>query len=240
MNRMTRGAVAAALAATVALGASAPAAVAGPKADHAKATHKTVKATKADKADKAKAGKAKAGKVDRRLSPAERRERRQAARKQAYLTRLLDANKLERLEDTAEDAVRESIEGDIADLAALTTPTTTVGEEAAADVDVRTYRPEVYHTIINQLRLATRLQAAEDALPEGTVTEVPAVTALGTLVGELMIYDATTTRAELRAAQRVLSSARAAVEEAEEDAEEADDIDEVDEQTETDSTGDAS
>jgi hypothetical protein len=195
---MTRGAVAAALAATVALGASAPAAVAGPKADHAKATHKTVKA------DKAKATKA------------ERALLKQATRKQAYLTRLLDSKKLERLEQTAEDAVTANILADIAELAALTTPTA-ADETTTAPAGVRSYRPEVYHTIINQLRLATRLQAAAGELTEGTdPAAVPAVTALGTLVGELKTYDADTTRAELRAAQRVLSSAMAAIEDAEE------------------------
>jgi hypothetical protein len=213
---MTRGAVAAALAATVALGASAPAAVAGPKADHAKATHKTVKATKADKA--------KAAKVDRTLTPAERRTLRQAKRKQAYLDRLLGSNKLDRLGGTAEDAVRKNIEDDITELAAFITPAAPVESETSADsVDVRSYRPEVYHTIINQLRLATRLQAAGDALPEGTVTEVPAVNALGTLVGDLMTFDADTTRAELRAAQRTLSAAQAAIEDADESEDESDD-----------------
>ncbi len=123
MNRMTRGAVAAALAATVALGASAPAAVAGPKADHAKATHKTVKATKADKA--------KATKAERALL-------KQSTRKQAYLTRLLDSNKLERLEQTAEDAVRKNIEDDIAELEALTAPTTTTPTTTTAEATTPT------------------------------------------------------------------------------------------------------
>lgn len=207
MNRMTRGAVAAALAATVALGASAPAAVAGPKADHAKAAHKTVKATKADKAQ---------------ASKAERALLKQSTRKQAYLTRLLDSNKLERLEDTAEGAVRKNIEGDIAELAALTAPTTTDADgttptTTTPPAGVRDYRPEVYHTIINQLRLATRLQAAAGEPAEGTdPAAVPSLTELGTLATELMTYDALTKRSELRAAQRTLSAALAAIEEADE------------------------
>jgi hypothetical protein len=207
---MIRGAVAAALAATVALGASAPAAVAAPKADHAKATHKTVKATKADKA--------KSGKADRALSPAERKTLRQAKRKQAYLDRLLDSNKLDRLGGTAEDAVRMNIEDDIAELKAMTTPTTTAAEETTGTrAGVRSYRPEVYHTIINQLRLATRLQAAAGELTEGTdPAAVPSLTELGTLATELMTYDAQTKRSQLRATQRTLSAALAAIEEADE------------------------
>jgi hypothetical protein len=210
MNRMTRGAVAAALAATVALGASAPAAVAGPKADHAKATHKTVKATKADKA--------KSGKVDRTLSPAERRTLRQAKRKQGYLDRLLDSNKLDRLGGTAEDAVRKNIEDDIAELETFITAAAPVaGDTAKSSVDVGSYRPEVYHTIINQLRLATRLQAAAGELTEGTdPAAVPSLTELGTLATELMTYDAQTKRSQLRATQRTLSAALAAIEEADE------------------------
>ena len=229
MNRMTRGAVAAALAATVALGASAPAAVAGPKADHAKATHKTVKATKSTKADKTQATKA------------ERALLKQSTRKQAYLTRLLDSNKLERLEDTAEGAVRKNIEGDIAELAALTAPTTTTAEgttptATTPPAGVRDYRPEVYNTIINQLRLATRLQAAAGELADGTdPAAVPSLTELGTLATELTTYDALTKRSELRAAQRILSAALAAIEEADESEDET----ETETGTETGPTPDA-
>ena len=99
MNKMTRTAMAGALAVALSLGAATPA-VAAPKAAHAKVAHKHGKAAKAE-----------------RLRPAERLLAKQVARKSAYLGRLAKANKVERLDDTVEAAVVENIERDREQLA---------------------------------------------------------------------------------------------------------------------------
>ncbi|HSE09265.1 MAG TPA: hypothetical protein VLB29_11425 [Nocardioidaceae bacterium] len=210
MNRLIRGSVAAALAASVALGVASAPAAAAPKAAHVKAEHKAAKAgkAKAAKADRAKAGKVSARK-QARLTKAERRLTRHAKRKHAYLGRLLDARKLERLEDTVEAAVRTNIEGDIAELAGLIEGIApAAGEDQTKPVDVRAYRPEVYHAVINQLRMATRLtDRAASAEQAGALVD---------LVTTLSGFDAETKRAQLRASKRMLISVTTAVEEAEE------------------------
>ena len=203
MNRMTRTAMAGALAAAVTLGAAAPAAVAKPKASH-------VKVDKAAKAHK---------KSDRSFTATERRLAKEAARKDAYLGRLARSNKVERLEDTVESAVLENIAEDRAQLGELKAQaaTTDVKELKA---ELRGFRPEVYHTIVNQLRLSTRLQKAI-----AEMTDAGALSAesdgLTALVGLLSTYDAETARADLRAAQKVLSSVKEAVGAADEAGDEA-------------------
>lgn len=214
MNRMTRTAMAGALAVALSLGAAAAPAVAAPKAAHAKVAHKHGKAAKAE-----------------RLTPAERLLAKQVARKSAYLGRLAKANKVERLDDLVEAAVVENIERDREQLAELKAD---VGDVKGKVVrrELRTFRPEVYHTIINQLRLAKGLEKAlADVSAAGAETQVEA---LAGLVDLLMTYDAETKRAELRAAQRVLSEVTGALGELE-DGEGADEgVDEgVDEGAET-------
>jgi len=195
MNRMTRTAMAGALAVALSLGAAAAPAVAAPKAAHAKVAHKHGKAAKAE-----------------RLTPAERLLAKQVARKSAYLGRLAKANKVERLDDVVEAAVVKNIERDREQLAELKAD---VGDVRGKVVrrELRTFRPEVYHTIINQLRLAKGAEKAlADVSAEGA--EAQADTLAG-LVELLMTYDAETKRAELRAAQRVLSEVTGALEELE-------------------------
>jgi len=201
MNRMTRAAMAGALAVTLSLGAAAPA-VAAPKAAHTTVAHKHGKAAKAE-----------------RLTPAERRLAKQVARKSAYLGRLAKANKVERLDDLVEAAVVKNIERDREQLGELKAD---VGDVKGKVVrrDLRTFRPEAYHTIINQLRRAKGLEKAL-AHVSAAGTETQADTLEG-LVELLMTYDAETKRAELRAAQRVLSAVTGALEKLEE-AEDAED-----------------
>jgi hypothetical protein len=195
MNRMTRTAMAGALAVALSLGAAAAPAVAAPKAAHAKVAHKHGKAAKAE-----------------RLTPAERLLAKQVARKSAYLGRLAKANKVERLDDLVEAAVVKNIERDREQLAELKAD---VGDVKGKVVrrELRTFRPEVYHTIINQLRLAKGLEKAlADVSAVGAETQADT---LAGLVELLMTYDAETKRAELRAAHRVLSEVTGAVEELE-------------------------
>lgn len=196
MNRISRNAVAAALTAAVALGVTAPAATAAPKHTHAKAHHDVTKVHKNTKADRA-------------LTPAQRRLSKEAARKDAYLGRLAKAPKVARLADDVEEAVLLSITGDRSDLQELRADVAArKGEDLKALArDLRKFRPEVYNTIINQLRLATRMQT-----PAAAVTKADELAAL---IEKLDSYDATVSRADLRAAQRVLSEVKAAIEESE-------------------------
>ena len=196
MNRISRNAVAAALTAAVALGVTAPAATAAPKHAHAKAHHHVTKAHKHTKADRA-------------LTPAQRRLSKEAARKDAYLGRLAKAAKVARLADDVEEAVVLSITGDRSDLQELRADVAgKKGEDLKALArDLRKIRPEVYNTIINQLRLATRMQTPAAAVAKADE--------LAALIEKLECYDATVSRADLRAAQRVLSEVKAAIEESE-------------------------
>ncbi|HEX6486703.1 MAG TPA: hypothetical protein VF012_08325 [Nocardioidaceae bacterium] len=186
---MTRTAMAGALAVALSLGAAAAPAVAAPKAAHAKVAHKHGKEAKA-----------------------ERLLAKQVARKSAYLGRLAKANKVERLDDLVEAAVVENIERDREQLAELKAD---VGDVKGKVVrrELRTFRPEVYHTIINQLR---RAKGLERALADVSAAGVEAqADTLAGLVELLMTYDAETKRAELRAAQRVLSEVTGALDELE-------------------------
>lgn len=203
MNRMTRTAMAGALAAAVTLGAAAPAAVAKPKASHVKVDHKAAKAHKPAKSD-------------RSFTAGERRLAKEAARKDAYLGRLARSNKVERLEDTVEAAVLENIAADRAQLGELKAQaaTTDVKELKA---ELRGFRPEVYHTIVNQLRLSTGLQKAIAEMADAGALSAES-DGLMALVELLSTYDAETARADLRAAQKVLSSAKEAVETADDEA----------------------
>ena len=197
MNRMSRNAVAAAVTAVVAFGVTAPEATAATKHAHAKAHHQVSKAHKGVKAD-------------RTLTPAQRRLAREAARKDAYLGRLAKSPKVARLADGVEEAVVSSITGDRDDLDALKADVAeTKGEDLKSLArELRKIRPEVYNTIINQLRLATRMQTAAAALTEAD--------ALDALIETLEGYDATVARADLRAAQRVLTKVQTAIDEADE------------------------
>lgn len=198
MNRTSRNAVAAALTAVVAFGMTAPEATAAPKHAHAKAHHQVTKAHKGAKAD-------------RTLTPAQRRLTRVVARKDAYLGRLVKSPKVVRLADGVEEAVVASITGDCDDLDAIKAGVAGAkGEDLKALArDLRKIRPEVYNTIINQLRLATRMQTAAAGL---TVAGD-----LDTLIQTLEGYDATVSRADLRAAQRVLSKVKTAIDAADGD-----------------------
>lgn len=201
MNRITRNAAAAAMAAAVALGATVPAASAATKAPHARAHHHVAKPHHVAKAHKG-------AKADHSLTAAQRRLSREAARKEAYLGRLAKSAKVNRLADAVKSPLVENITGDSSDLDALKAE---VAGKSGADLkdlaaSIRKFRPEVYNTIINQLRLATRMQSAAGALPQAT--------SLDGLISTLGTYDATVSRADLRAAQRELTKIQAAVEQA--------------------------
>ena len=208
MNRITRNALAGALAAAVALGTAAPAAVAAPKAGHPKTpTH-------------AKAAKA------ARLSAAERKLPKLAGAKSRYLVRLSDSRKVTRLEDTVEQAVQLNIADDVSRLQGM--------KDAAASTDVKTLsrslraiRPEVYNTIVNDLRLAAAFRAALTGMVAADSTLAtqldPLVAELDTLIATLSGYDASTSRADLRTAKRQLSGIAETVEGDESDDTEAPD-----------------
>jgi hypothetical protein len=203
---MTRNAVVGAIAAVVALGTAAPAAVAAPKAAHAKVHHRSAKAhakahhTKAHESSRAHAH-VRGTKADR-ISGAERRLAQQVRVKTRYLGRLADSRKVQRLDDSVQQAVELNIADDLAQLndlkaAAGTTDAKTLWTE------VRSIRPEVYQTIVNELRLATSLKAA---LAATTDADPALVTQVDSVIEALTGYDANTTRAELRAAMQVISS----------------------------------
>ena len=222
MHRFTRNA-AAALAAVVAFSVSAPAATAAPKTDHVKGSTAHGKAAKSTKSTKASAKSAKAAKSDkgsRQLTAAQRKVTKEAARKDAYLARLLVSKGLARLDDAVETALRANIDADRTALASVVTAAATAtGDDLQALArQLRGVRPEGYNTVVNQARQVARLQAAVAAnaaelaaAPDADATLVEtnaaAVVLLDALVAELVTFDASTTRAELRAAQRDLSAA---------------------------------
>jgi hypothetical protein len=197
MNRISRAAVATAMAAAVALGASAPAAVAGPP-EHAKGAH-----AKAGKAEKAKGP----AKVDRLSAQLERRLDRQISRKHAFLTRIAGSDRLANLGANAE-LVKTNVTADLTALTGLTVAVdaaTTVGELKELAADVRAVRPEVYNRIISQVRRATAMQALAVEVPE-------AASLLAGALDTLAAFSATTPRSELRAMQSVLAQAAALLE----------------------------
>lgn len=206
MNRMTRNVMAGALAATVALGMAAPAAVAAPKAAHTKVDHKSAKAHKHVKTQRVT-------KSDRRLTAEQRRVAKTATIKVRHLERVAGWNKLVRLADTAaRDAVLANIGGDVAELEGLKAGAAGATLEALTGLraEVRKLRPEVYYTVVNDLRWAGRLDAAltaATAADPALAAELDAAAAkVDAVVDMLMTYDADTTRAELRAAKRALTS----------------------------------
>jgi hypothetical protein len=207
MNRISRAAVATAMAATVALGASAPAAVAGPP-EHAKGAHAKAAKAKADKGVTAQSDKA-----ERRAAQVERKLDRQIARKSAFLTRVERSNKLTSLEDAYGLLVRGNVTGDVTDLEGISArvdAATTLGELRVLATDVRAVRPAVYHTIINQVRRATAMQAVAADAADVLALLDPALDALSA-------FDATTPRSDLRAVQQTLAAAADLLEAVEED-----------------------
>ena len=185
MNPMTRTAVAGAIAAAVSLGAAAPAAFAAPHSAHVKVDHKSTKAHSPVKGAKA-------------LTAAQRVVVKQAALKSAYLGRLAGSTKVTSLEDTAESAVVANIAGDQAELSGVATTLAAGTGVKDMRAQLRAYRPEVYNTIINDLRIATTLQAA--------VTDPAQADALAALVTTLESYDATTSRADLNTLKQALEA----------------------------------
>ncbi|HEX6514410.1 MAG TPA: hypothetical protein VF049_02465 [Nocardioidaceae bacterium] len=219
--KLSRHATAAALAVAVSLGAGAPVAMAAPHGGHAGLAHAKAHHVKGEH-----------GKSNAKLSRAQRKLAHQVARKDHFLARLLDRGALSRLDDTVEGVVRTNIEGDRTDLAALADlVTASTGEDLGALGDqVRAVRPEVYNSIISQLRQATRLQSALDASApapaDGTdATAVDPATSLTEVVAELEGLDATATRSQLRETRHTLAQVADAVD--------GDDADEAGEAEET-------
>jgi hypothetical protein len=214
MNRMTRRAVATALAVVVGLGVSAvPAQAAGDHA-HARAGH-----------GKALKHRVKADRLERRLDRMERRLTRKVAIKDRFLARVSERRILDRLDVEAAEALRSTIGADRAllqDHLATATSATSLGDARAAAREIRRVRPERYNTILNQHRAAARLQARLAAQAEA-VAELQAASATLDLTGieelhatavaelevvleRLMTFGATTSRPDLRAGKRDLMS----------------------------------
>jgi hypothetical protein len=201
MNRISRAAVATAMAAAVALGASAPAAVAGPP-EHAKGAH-----AKASKAEKAKGPKA--AKADRMSALLERKLDRQITRKSAFLTRIAESDRLASLEETYATLVGANIAADLVHLEELRTQ---VSDDAATfevvrglSVDVRAVRPQVYNQVISQIRRATAMQALAGEVPEAEALLTGALDSLST-------FTAITPRNALRDVHSLLAQAAALLE----------------------------
>ena len=224
MNRMSRNVLAAALSAVVALGA-APAAVAGPHGHghgHGKGDKVAAKAVKDERHARAGQG--------RTYGLAKR-----ADRKADYLDRLALSNKVTGLGDLALP-VMLNISADSDELRDLAEALRQGSFDTTDLSDLRAIRPEVYHRIINQVRLVTELIAelettpAED--PGAVVTDPTAppadapatatatatladasgqLAALQALLVELQAYDARTSRAELKSAQTVIEAAQEAL-----------------------------
>ncbi len=225
MNRVSRAAVAGVLAAALACGGAAPAAFAAPKASHAKVHHhKSMKAKGHVHKAKDHGRKAKSD----RMSPAHRRLAKHAAHKVAYLERVAESRKVERLGDDVQAAVLENIAGDIAEIGELKDAMSGVSRAELRDEakSLRSYRPEVYRTIVNQLRLSTRLQLRAEGTAEAD--------ALDALLATLMGYDAETKRSDLRATQRVITSVKEALEESEDSEADETSDESSDESSETD------
>ena len=226
MKHTARRALVGAMTLAVALCVSAPTAEAAPHAHktHAAKTH----VTKAGASHGGKAGAS--AKADRQLRQAQRRLAVETRRKDRYLGRLLDRRPLARLDDTVEQPVRDSITAEkggldtlLEDLAGVTDLSALRGIAS----DVRQMRPERYNTVVNQLHLATALR---DAVTADTSTDPVAVAgnqatldALDALIAQLVTYDSTTARADLRAAQRQLSALEQDVEDEAADDEAAED-----------------
>lgn len=206
MNSITRralaGAVSGVVAGGLALGMTPPVAAA-PHAVHAKAGH----AAKASA--HSKAAQARLDRADRKVALAKRQLSQEATRKDAYLGRMLGRVKYLGLEAGVRDAVRLTIE---ADRAALVTFKETVTTAAAADLpglaaDLRKVRPEVYNSVLAQLKEAAILKAAatELVVPE-------AIDLLGTLETTVSAYTARTTHAQLQVSREWLATAAALIE----------------------------
>lgn len=204
MNRLSRNALAGALAAAIALGMGAPAANA---ASHGHTKH-TKHAHHAGHANPARHGRADQTKADR-LGHAERKLAHEAARKSQFLGRVLGSNRLARLDDSVESSVRSNIQADQATLDGFA-PSAAADSgslQPAAD-QLHAMRPEVYNRIISELRLAAQLRSQ--------ATDTQAVT-LDTTVAKLVTFTASTPRSELSSTQAELTRVDAAEDDAAED-----------------------
>ena len=210
MYRITRhalaGIVAGAAAGALALGMTPPV-VAAPHAAAAKAGHVAV--AKPLKAAHGKSAAARASKAARRVALAKRRLSHEAARKSTYLGRVLVRVTYTGLEADVQDAVRGNVENDRAALAAFKETVALAAPSELADLrsDLRRVRPEVYNSILAQLKVASVLKA------EAVRVDAPdAVDLLGRLETTVSAYTARTTRAQLRVSREWLTTAAALVE----------------------------
>ncbi|MGH3331779.1 MAG: hypothetical protein ACRDPJ_10825 [Nocardioidaceae bacterium] len=243
---MSRNAVSAALAVVVAFGVTSPAIAATnahagsghTRAGHAKAHHvakshkgsaKEVRAARSKaekpghKTDKADGHQAK---VDHRLANAQRKVTKEAVRKDGKLARVLRRDALSRLDASTADAVRANVAADrglLDGYKAVAASAATLDGLKDVAKQVRSVRPEVYNTIVNQLAFAARKQAkvAENATAlaglgaEESAADVAAATAandaaaaaLTSAVAKYVTFTATTSRADLNAAKKELSEA---------------------------------
>jgi len=219
MGRLIRSGVAVVLAATVALGANTSAVAAPPSTSHGDKVGHAAAGKNAEKSVR-KDGRSTKRKAER-LSPRQRRLARQAGNKDAYLGRLTRLPKVKRLDESVQPGLLTNIGDDRGTLASLkdAARSSTGSDLTEVAKEIRSVRPAKYHTIVNQLRIATRLQEPVAALPQAGE--------LSALIDTLLGYDATTARSDLRAAQRVLATVKEAVEAAGagEDAEAGDTVD---------------
>lgn len=167
------------LSARTAIAAAASAALLGTAAPAAVAAPHADRPAHATKADR---DTAKAERETARESAKADRETARAARAEARVTRLLtrvqESRKLTQLEDVNEAAVAANIAADL----------------AAVNEDMR---PEVYRLVINHLRFAERLAVAAEG-------DAEAGAGVAEVVATLHTVNASTPKAELRAAKRAL------------------------------------
>jgi hypothetical protein len=216
MKRSMRNAVAAAVTAAVAFGVTAPAATAAPQAKSKKVHVKRVSA------------KAHGKNTDRLLTNARRVVVREISRKDAALVRVARQRGMTDLEPTVLEVVQASVQADRDNLVVLATAAasaTSLVEVRDVQVQVRAVRPEIYNTVVSNLRRAAHLEsqvaanvdvladldeqiavreaAGEDMtdvrldLDEATYLNDEAAFAVVTATDAALLLNATSTRADL-------------------------------------------
>ena len=225
MKNSTR-ALTAALAAGLAFGVAAPQSFAKPGAHgpgvtvHGSGAHGKSAATQTDAADATTIhGKAASAKEHKSAHHAAKALR-EAARKQKALTRVVKPSRLARLTDEWAAALKSNVAEDQAAIdgfvATLSDQATTPDAAAAAVAGIHAVRPEGYLVVENQLRHAARMLTEIGTAPTAPVTDPTAPVAdpaalVASAVEKALDYRADDSKSELRAIQRELAAAAAAL-----------------------------
>ena len=203
--KMSTRALVAAVSATIAFGFATPQVWAAPHSGHGHAAHATAHG-------KGSHG-AKAAGTDHKLTNAQKKIAREAARKDRALERSVTDRRLSHLSAETADAVRANVAEDRTSLAALATgaaAATTAEDLSATATLVHAVRPEGYRIVVNRLGRAARLQAKIDAA-DPAVDTAAAQALVDSAVTKALAYRASDPRAALRAIQSDLNAAAAAL-----------------------------